>query len=306
MKFSIITPVLNGEKFIAETIESIISQAGDFEIEYIIMDGASTDSTVEIVAAFEKSLKNGTYPVRCKRISLRLISEKDSGIFSAINKGFSLATGDIYAWLGSDDTYLPGALNTIAKTFVKYKQVKWLTGINSTIDESSRLMEVNPSYVYNQEWIRLGIYGRNAYFIHEDSVFWRAELWEKTGPIDVTLRYAGDYYLWLKFAKLTQLYSLNKRVSCFRKRSGQLSENMAGYRKEQAGISQERGLLNLRVKLFFWTRQHIPWNFLFPFTIFCYKIIFSNRQTEYIEVGVTDEPFISKVQSYICPKAHDL
>lgn len=302
MKFSIVTPVFNGEKFISETIESILSQEGDFEIEYIVMDGASTDKTLEIVASFEKRLRDNEYPVRCKKISMRYFSEKDDGIFFAINKGFSLATGDIYAWLGADDTYLPGSLDITAKTFLRYQQIEWLSGINSTINESSQVTRINPCYIYNQKWIQMGIYGRNAYFIYADSVFWRAELWKKSGEIKNSLRYAGDYYLWLQFAKYTPLYSLNKEVSCFRKRAGQLSENMGKYRQEQASLSQEHGVLNFKVKLFFWLKQHLPQNSFTPFFLLLYKTFFRNRQTTYIDVDEKGEPFINETRSYICPK----
>ncbi|HEY4500327.1 MAG TPA: glycosyltransferase, partial [Candidatus Paceibacterota bacterium] len=98
MKFSIVTPVYNGQAHIRETIESVLSQEGDFEIEYFIMDGGSTDATVEIVLE---------YASRDKRVSV--FSEKDSGMYDAVNKGFFKATGDVYAYINSDDVYEPGA-----------------------------------------------------------------------------------------------------------------------------------------------------------------------------------------------------
>ena len=286
MKFSIITPVYNGEKYIAETIESILSQKGNFEVEYIIIDGGSTDKTVEIIKKYAKK-----YPIKW-------ISEKDKGIYSALNKGFSMATGDIYAWLNSDDLYLPGAMEIVSKTFSKYPDIKWLKGINAAINESSKITKINPCYVYNQEWIALGVYGKNAYFIHQESVFWRNELWETAKGIDENLKLAGDYYLWTQFGKHTPLWSINVPLACFRKRKGQLSDDMNNYRKEQSIISPSpKNWFIFRIKLFFWLKSKTSSMFN-PFFLLLYKLLFWNRNKYYIKIQ-NSQPIIKKTRSYI-------
>lgn len=250
MKFSIVTPVYNGERHIAETIESVLSQEGDFEIEYFIQDGDSTDGTLDTVRSYEERLVRGNYPVRCAGVTLAHASEKDGGMYDAINRGFAHATGDVYAYINADDYYLPGAFAAIAKTFEQFPDIAWLKGITSVAGTDGT--QTGDCLLYNQSWIRRGIYGRNAYFIHQDSVFWKSGLWEKSGGLRGDLRYAGDYDLWIRFAAHAPLWSLNRAVSVFRKRPGQLSEDMTSYRAEQQRISSEAGLLNLLVKLFFW------------------------------------------------------
>ncbi|MBU2578478.1 glycosyltransferase [Patescibacteria group bacterium] len=299
MKFSIITPVYNGEKYIAETIESVLSQKGNFEIEYIITDGKSTDNTLNIIKHYEKLLTEKQYLIKCLAISYKWFSEKDNGMYSAINKGFSMATGNIYAWLNSDDLYMPGAMEIVSKTFFKYPDIKWIKGINAAINESSQIIKINPCYIYNQEWIQLGVYGRNAYFIHQESVFWRSELWKTTKGIDASLKLAGDYYLWTQFGKHSPLWSINAPLSCFRKRKHQLSENTGVYRKEQSFIIRTpKNWLVFRIKLFFWLKSKMP-TFFEPVMLLLYRVLFRKRNKHYIDVKKNTEPTIKKAYSFI-------
>ena len=110
MKISVITPSLNQGKFIEKTIQSVLNQEGNFELEYIVIDGGSKDSTIDILKNYQNTLT--------------WLSEKDQGQADAINKGFSMASGDLFAWLNSDDTYEKNALNEVAKIFRKHK-FKW-------------------------------------------------------------------------------------------------------------------------------------------------------------------------------------
>src|SRR3972149_7029872 len=102
---TIVTPSFNQGRFIGETIESVISQEGDFLLEYLIMDGGSTDNSVEVIKKYEDLLKGGGWPVRCRGIEYRWVSVKDNGQADAINKGFMASKGETLAWLNSDDVY---------------------------------------------------------------------------------------------------------------------------------------------------------------------------------------------------------
>ncbi len=261
MLFSIITPVFNGERFIREAIESILSQKGDFKIEYIVMDGGSTDSTVNIAQSYEEKLRNGTHPIACNGISMRVFSEKDRGMYDAINKGFARAEGDIFAWLNSDDVYLPGALTAVQNVFTTSPDTQWLKGISSVIAEDGTPVGKPGKYIhYRQKWIACGIYGRYAPFIQQESVFWRKDLWQKVAPIDVTLRNAGDYWLWIHMAELTPLYSLNFPIAYFRHVDSSLTNHDGGtnYRREQTLIMPPQGtLLEFSIKLFYWTKNKL-------------------------------------------------
>ncbi len=299
MRFSIVTPVYNGEKHIAETIESVLSQEGDFEIEYVIADGGSTDGTVEIIKEYEKKLASGMYPIKCRGVDFRWFSEKDEGMYDAINKGFAKADGDIFAWINSDDVYLPNAFSVISKTFEKYPEIKWLKGVKRTIDGSSNFVKTSPCFIYNQNWIKAGVYGRYAYFIHQDSVFWRSELWQKSGGPNARFKLAGDYFLWAKFAEFFPLWSANAAVSGFRKRKGQMSENMSGYRNEQEKIIlQGKNVPEIKIKLFFRFKSVSP-SFIEPIFKKAYRLLFPSRNRYYVDISQGGEPEIKEVYSYI-------
>lgn len=309
MKFSIVTPVYNGQRFLSETIESVLSQAGNFEIEYLVQDGGSTDGTIALLQGWQQKLDEGRVPLRCKKVTMSWVSAKDTGMYDAVNKGFARATGDIYAYINSDDTYADGAFEKIASVFSTRPDILWLKGVTSFIDERSTLTEHGNCYLYNQQWIAKGIYGRNAHFIHQDSVFWRKELQDKihatsgVSGINPALKMAGDYALWIEFAKHAPLWSLNAEVSFFRSWHGQLSQNMPQYRDEQYAVSQERGLLNQTVKVFFWLRSKLQSSLLTPLFSLTYRLLFPKRNMYYIELNELGQPVTRKAASYVVHNA---
>lgn len=251
LRFSIVTPAYNSERFIGETIESVISQAGDFSIEYLIMDGNSTDGTRAIAQRYQKLLLENAYPIQCNEVVIHWYSEKDGGMYDAINKGFKNTTGDICAYINSDDIYLPGAFNTIAAVFTKYPEIEWLKGISSFMNSYSTICTVDQCHLYAQKWIAKGVYGRWLYFINQESVFWRRSLWEKGSGIDHSLKLAGDYYLWVMFSRYAPLVSVKAYVSCFRIVEGQLSSNISEYRKEMDRVCPP----NRRLKMTIWLEK---------------------------------------------------
>lgn len=286
VKFSIVTPAFNSKKFLRETIESVISQAGDFSIEYFIMDGGSTDGTQEAVQHYQTLLLENSYPILCNEVVIHWCSERDEGMYDAINKGFRKASGDIYAWINSDDIYLPGAFNTIASAFAKYPGIDWLKGITSYITSNSTIYKAGRCFLYSQELIAEGIYGRiGYYFIQQDSVFWRKNLWNKVSGIDPSLKLAGDYYLWIAFARYAPLVSVNAYVSCFRKVETQLSSNVSTYQKEMDKICPPRYRME---KL---RRQFFPYERLVPAWLrpFIYRALFGRHTYRAISVSSSAE-----------------
>lgn len=269
MKISIITPCLNAEEFIAKTIESIISQAGNFEIEYIIMDGKSIDKTLDIVKSYKEKIDLNQYGIQCDGVKIHVYSEEDQGMYTALNKGFKKATGDILAYLNSDDIYLPGCLANILSIFQKYPEILWLKGISSTIDCHDQLIRSSEFQMYIQKWINEGKYGKEWYFITQESVFWRPLLWKMSGGFNEQLKFAGDYQLWIKFSEYSPLYLTNIYTSCFRKRKGQLSQDR-NYSLEMTFIS---GRTNYLFKIFRKLIQNSP---SYIKTIFA-NIIYKNQ-----------------------------
>lgn len=283
MKFSIITPSYNCGLYITETIESVLSQAGNFEIEYIIMDGGSNDNSIDVIKKYEQLLKEKRYPIRCLGITFVWRSEKDHGMYDAINKGFGRATGEIYAWLNADDVYEPNALQTIQEIFSAFPEIEWAKGINSNIEADGEFIKNNHLRIYHQSWLQKGIYGRVAYFIEQDTVFWRNSLWKKTGPIPKQYKYAGDYWLWVNFAKYAKLWSCNKKVSVFRKRKEQMSQQMNMYQQEQQEIVPHMPSHAFIIRTFFNLEKRFGHRFK-NFFIILYRLLFSKNTNEfYIE-----------------------
>lgn len=258
MKFSIVSPTYNAEKYIAETIESVISQKGDFEIEYIIVDNCSTDNTINIVKKYEALIREGSPIIKCNKVTLQWVSKRDRGMYDAINNGFGMATGDIFAWINSSDFYLTGAFNIMEKAFHKYPQINWLKGMTTSINEYAIIFHPGKCYLYDQTWIQKGVYGRDAYFIEQDSVFWRADLWRRSNGIDANLKLAGDYYLWVEFSKFEKLYTIKAPVSCYMIHDGQLSQDMPSYKEECKKISTSSGFPGKKLRYFLKMEYKLP------------------------------------------------
>ena len=200
-RISIVTPNYNGGKYLEQTIQSILSQNYP-NLEYIIIDGGSTDHSIDIIKKYERQLSYW-------------ISEPDKGLYDAIQKGFDKTTGDIIAWINSDDLYHPNAFYTVAEIF-NFSKVNWLQGIPSTFDEKGRTIAVSGI----KRWSKLDYYLGNFEWIQQESVFWRRSLWEKAGSkMDYEMKYAGDLGLWLRFFRYEKLFVTNALIGGFRIRS---------------------------------------------------------------------------------------
>ena len=219
-KISIVTVVYNGEKYLEECIFSIKNQTYH-NYEHIIVDGGSTDHTIEIIKKHEN-----TYP-------MKWISEPDNGMYDAINKGFKMATGDIFAWLNYDDIYMPYAFETVV-TVMTRKNIKWCMGLPVVFTEDKKMYKIPKTIpVFLQGFLKRGyIDGRMYQIIQQESTFWHSELWHKAGGIDEKLQYAGDFWLWKKFAEYEKLYTLDTIIAGFRKHKGQKTDNIDKYMEE--------------------------------------------------------------------------
>jgi len=220
-KISIVTPSHNQAQFIEETIHSVLVQNYP-NIEYVIIDGGSTDGSVEIIRRREEQLAYW-------------VSEPDAGQYDAINKGFNKTTGEIMAWLNSDDKYTPWVFSVVAEIFRTYPEVEWLTSIYPLIwDVEGRVVACSYGGGFNrQSFFReanlpgRGWYGRS--WIQQESTFWRRSLWERAGGcMDSSLKFAGDFELWGRFFKHTDLYAVATPLAGFRKHGNQKTATHLG------------------------------------------------------------------------------
>jgi glycosyltransferase involved in cell wall biosynthesis len=175
-KITIITPSYNQGRFLEETILSVINQNYP-SLEYIIIDGGSTDKSLDIIKKYEKHL---TF----------WLSEKDKGQSEALNKGLKKASGDIVAWLNSDDLYCENTLHEIAALFTKHKNKDIIYGDVMNFLENGTETRVINRFDLKDFFKRISI--------HQPSVFWRRKLLDETGLLDETLYYCMDYELWMK------------------------------------------------------------------------------------------------------------
>ncbi|OQX61640.1 MAG: hypothetical protein B5M51_07475 [Anaerolinea sp. 4484_236] len=194
---SIVTPSYNQAHFLEATIRSVIAQ--DYpRVEYIIVDGGSTDGSVDVIRQYEEHLA-------------AWVSEPDDGQTDAINKGFAMAHGDILAWLNSDDVYQPCAVSEAVAFLGEHPEVGMVYGDTNFIDEEGRTLgKFNARQTSYQRLRRGGVY------IPQPASFWRASLWEAVGPLDPSFYFAMDYDLWVRFAKVAELRYVPRLWANFR------------------------------------------------------------------------------------------
>lgn len=224
-KLSIVTLSYNQGEYLEQTILSVLNQEYP-NLEYIIIDGGSTDNSIEIIKKYEHKLAYW-------------VSEKDNGMYDGIQKGFEKSTGEIMAWINSDDCFHAKSFFVVSEIFTQLQKIEWLQGTPSVIDESGRIVTV---YDYRR-WTLYDFLTNDKHFIQQESCFWKRSLWERAGgKLDISLKYAGDFALWLSFFDFAELYCTNTILGGFRMRSkNQLSiEKLNEYKAEAKKLITKR------------------------------------------------------------------
>ena len=229
IRISLVTPSYNHARFIRRTIDSVLSQTGDFELDYRVIDGASGDGTREILESYGSRLA--------------WTSERDGGQVDAINHGLRATNGDVVGWLNSDDTLLPGALAKVAAAFTSHPRVEWVHGRCTIIDEDDR--EV-------RKWIsRYKHYRCKNHtfenFLTEDYVsqmttFWRTSVHRDIGYLATRFRYAFDHDFFLRLARRGAPIYIEDPIACFRwYEASKSGEGYAVQMRETAGLAKHYG-----------------------------------------------------------------
>ena len=200
MRFTIVTPSYNQAAYLPETIEGVLSQEGSFAIEYFVMDGGSTDGSAAIIKRYADRLASGDWRIGCAGIEMHWTSAPDNGQSDAINKGLQKASGDVCAYLNSDDTYSAGTLARVAAAFERHPASDFIYGDGEVIDEASQVQWVWLARPYEQSLLTSYHFAWNAFpnYIMQQATFWRRRVMEKIGYFDESLHYAMDLEYWVR------------------------------------------------------------------------------------------------------------
>ena len=219
-KISLVTPSYNCKALIAQTIESVLSQNYP-NLEYIIIDGGSTDGTAQIIEEYSKEVSYWH-------------SQRDHGQYDAINQGFAKSSGQIMAWLNADDMLLPNSLFVVAQIFHQLPAVDWISSLQpASWDADGFLAQVRTLPGFNKQAFLDGLYlpttTKKGYWLQQESTFWRRSLWEKSGGAIPDYSLAGDFALWCRFYEYADLVGVTYPLGGFRMIEGQRSEAYEEY-----------------------------------------------------------------------------
>ncbi len=210
MRLALVTPCLNQGRYIEDCLRSVLFQPGSEFVDYVVMDGGSTDGSKDIIEKYADRLHHRQ-------------SEKDEGPYRAVYEGFKKSDADIMGWLNVDDMLLPWALHIVARIFKEFPEVEWLTSHYPAITDPSGL----PVQLYSPPGFEpAGFYhGENlpgaglpaTAFIQQESTFWRRSLWQRAGgTFDFSLDLAADFELWARFFQHAELYAIDVPLGLFR------------------------------------------------------------------------------------------
>ena len=211
---SIITPCYNNVKYIEQTIQSVCKQRGDFNIEYIMMDGGSTDGTLEIIKKAEKDFNHGIYP---QLKSFLWVSKKDNGQSDAINQGLRMATGDIVAFINGDDYYELDTFKKVLNFFKDKPNEHFVTGKCNIVNENNQRIHT-PIAKYKNFWLKFNLSKILLVLnpISQPATFWKRNLHDELGYFKEDENLVMDYEFWLRISEKYSLPTVSQSLANFR------------------------------------------------------------------------------------------
>lgn len=203
-KVSLVTPVRNSARYLEQAMVSVLSQNYP-NLEYIIVDGGSSDGSVDIIRKYEDRLHSW-------------VSEPDRGMYHALNKGFARSSGEVMGWISATDLLHAGSLFVASSVFASFAEVEWITGRPTVLSENG-IVQVLPL----RRWSRWRFLAGSNRYIQQESTFWRRSLWERAGSrMDDSRPNGNDFELWVRFFRYAQLYSVDALIGGFRSHSDSL------------------------------------------------------------------------------------
>jgi glycosyltransferase involved in cell wall biosynthesis len=196
---TIVTPVKDSVRFVEAALRSVLDQ-GYPALEHIVVDGGSTDGTLDVIRRYQDRLAWWT-------------SEPDQGMYDALNKGFARSHGEVMGWLSATDLLHARSLFAVGDVFRTLPEVEWITGQPTALNEDGATYTVEPP----RRWTRTRfLLGANEH-IQQESTFWRRSLWERAGGrVDASRRMAGDFELWTRFFRHAPLFPVEALIGGFR------------------------------------------------------------------------------------------
>jgi len=210
-KITVVTPVFNSARYLEAAIRSVLSQAYP-NLEYIIVDGGSTDGSVEIIRKYEAQL-------------CWWGSEPDRGMYDALNKGFERSSGELMGWISATDMLHAGSLFVVGSVFQAFPEVEWITGRPTGFTDDGMAAQV----LKLRRWSRMTFLAGANRYIQQESTYWRRTLWERAGSrVDDSRRNGNDFELWVRFFRYAKLYSVDALIGGFRSHPDSLGlQNLA-------------------------------------------------------------------------------
>jgi Glycosyl transferase family 2 len=210
-RISLVTAVYNGERYLEDTICSVLDQNYP-NLEYFIVDGGSTDGSVGIIRKYESRITGW-------------ISEADDGVYDAINKGFRRINGEIMGWLNASDKLHANGLMVVGTVFSTFSEVEWITGRPTMLNDSGVTVEVKDV----PRWSRGRFLAGANRHIQQESTFWRRGLWERAGGmLSTKYRAEGDFELWTRFFRSAQIFPVDALIGGWRFHPDSLSHGDIG------------------------------------------------------------------------------
>ena len=238
LKISIVTPSYNQGQFLEETLLSVINQNYP-NLEYIVIDGGSTDNSVEIIKKYEQHLNYW-------------ISERDRGQTYAINKGFERCTGDIIAWINSDDVYCDGSFKAVAEYFYKHPECQWLAG-NELFMNKEGLTYIR-KYPNSSRWLE-----RNAMMsIYQPNVFLRRSILSSIGYLNEDLHMTMDFEWYCRIAQKHSVHIIDKDIAKFRWHSDSKSSSAPNSKNQQLYHAESIAIIRQYHTKFAWFIDKFP------------------------------------------------
>jgi O-antigen biosynthesis protein len=219
-RITLVTAVYNGERYLEETILSVIHQKYP-NLEYIVVNDGSTDGTVEIIKKYEEHLAWWT-------------SQPNRGLYGALNTGFARSTGEILGWLNANDKLHTNGLFVVGSVFSAFSQVEWITGRPTLFSDDGMTVQIQDL----PRWSRSRFLAGANRHIQQESTFWRRSLWQRAGgSLSTAYRAEGDFELWARFFRHARLYSVDALIGGWRFHSDSLSHgNLDRYNQGCDGI----------------------------------------------------------------------